>query len=302
MPIIFIGGVTNPDPRGTYDVFSKYLDFVSNHYETIFVSSAGNRRAVNIYEEDILVGTYLDYSITSPAVGYNVITVGATLNNNLWNQSNYKLNNIFDMPKPNLVADGYDVQMGTGTSFAAPKVVSAIARLISHFPHLRGNKTAIFSILFASCNKHNVLSTFNDIGFSGFESKVGAGMLDFNTMYWSVYSGRLASVVSSNNYFGGPVTLYSNSIYLSSNQNLKVSVTTLKRYGYDVQNSLNFTNYQIRIYRNGTLLFNSRELYNFRIVYFNATQTGSYELRLVHLSSIIGAESEKVSLAYQIYN
>ncbi len=111
--------------------------------------------------------------VVQPAVGFNVIAVGAVNSDDtLWSISSTV--ELFQTSKPNLVASKYSMGTSVGTSYASPRVVAAITNLFYE------NKTTydvdyILSILHNSANE-SIPSYY--AGTRGFDSSRGAGKLD----------------------------------------------------------------------------------------------------------------------------
>ena len=202
--------------NGTYDIISKWTDHIASKHDVHFVKSAGNTGETNTY-------------ITSPGMGYNVITVGGYNTNNSANHGNHTLFSLSSFEegsnnrpeKPNLVApastfnptsnnnatcglDFVDIK-DYGTSYASPQVAGAIAQMCSYSSALKTKQSAMGAIVTAACeHKVNRIlrpgSTERDYLFVSGESvswssqqiseKEGAGKFDARWSRAIIYNGR----------------------------------------------------------------------------------------------------------------
>ena len=110
------------NPTGNYNSESAYMDYIVNTYKITIVASVGNNGQDTGY-------------VANPALGYNVIGVGASsvVNPNVASLSSYKEINGPD--KPNIIAPGLAIKIDpfyyhSGTSFSAPIVSSCVALLM----------------------------------------------------------------------------------------------------------------------------------------------------------------------------
>lgn len=175
----------------------RYADHIVWDDYVTMVKSAGNR------------GQF-EGNVTSPGLGYNIITVGSIddQNNEQWSDdvisgfSSWRdpISTHNDREKPELVAVGsadwpnvgvissIDVppwfdDVGSGTSYAAPNVVGGAALLMEAQPWVRYWPEAVKAVLMASA-VHNVEG---DCRLSEFD---GAGAIDLWTAYETVISNR----------------------------------------------------------------------------------------------------------------
>jgi len=147
-------------------------------------------------------------NVTSPGLGYNIITVGAIndMDNELWSDdgmaalSSWKnpISTHGDREKPEVVAVGVGVYSTTtyppwvmpkdgalsGTSFSAPQVAAGAALLMQANASLQLRPETVKAVLMASA-VHNVE------GDSRLSEKDGAGAIDLWTAYQTVKSGRI---------------------------------------------------------------------------------------------------------------
>ncbi len=158
------------NPSGYYSSDSAYMDFIVNKYQVIVVAAAGNEGE----------GTG---NVGNPALGYNVISVGASDHNGggLGKYSSYKENS---GPRcPTLVAPGYNMIIHPftdsfyGTSFAAPIVTACLALLFKEMPLLTTFVPSCIALLSAGANNRQLRNSGN-----GYSDRMGAGFLDFEEM------------------------------------------------------------------------------------------------------------------------
>jgi hypothetical protein len=134
------------------------------------VKSAGNRGSIDPACEGS------DGEVTSPGLGYNMITVGAFYDNNtstwsddtMWRCSSWKnpISKAGERQKPEVAAPGVDIVTtstaspwndvsATGTSAAAPMVTGAVALMMHRSSALQTNPEQVKAILMASAI-HNI--------------------------------------------------------------------------------------------------------------------------------------------------
>ena len=145
-----------------YNSYEKYLDCLVKQYRTVIVNSAGN-------------ATY----ITSPGMGYNLITVGNI--SNIYDENDRLIVNSasssfeeesFLTNKPDISAKGTDVRMiyngeevnlGTGTSAAAPMVSGTVALMMEANPKLISHPNTVKALLMSTAEQDVVSYNDNDI-------------------------------------------------------------------------------------------------------------------------------------------
>ena len=218
-------GFLNAD--GTYDILSKWVDHLTFNHDVHFVKSAGNRGEGDTF-------------ITSPGMGYNIITVGGFNTNNtasngshtIYSRSSYTESGVTRPEKPNLIAPAstYNPTLSTedtcglnfgdardhGTSFSAPQVTGIIAQICGCASSLKTKQTAVGAILTASCehkinrilrtgsnNRDYLFVSGDSIAYSGqqISNREGAGKVDARNARWMAYNGRFWRYTISTNAF-----------------------------------------------------------------------------------------------------
>ncbi len=145
---------------GSYDDFSKWVDYIVNHHNVTFVQSSGNGGEEHPY-------------VASQA--YNAIVVGAisdmgtvsTVDDVYWAQTSCQsvLNS-----KPDVVAPGEGFMvpgspylgLQSGTSYAAPHVTGVIAQMMCTVPALKLRPDAIKAAVVASCDRKTAPSYYQN--------------------------------------------------------------------------------------------------------------------------------------------
>ena len=224
----FFGGMNEGAYQGYYGVHERWLDHVSYSHYVHFVTVAGNT----------------GWSVTSPGMAYNVLTVGAIDDMNNHDESDdvlcaYSGYHEFADPstgtpptnKPDLVAPGENITtaVGTnsGTSFAAPHVTAVVAQLCQYIGSLKVMPAVVKAILTASVShsEHAYNTGFMGEGYD----KFGAGVVNAKAAFETALAFRMMggsfpakSEAESARFF---------TFTVSDGQRVRVSLTWLK-YAY----------------------------------------------------------------------
>jgi len=181
------------DTSGQMAAMDRYLDHIVRYHRVTVVKSAGNN--------NFPFGTGSNF-VTSPGLGWNVITVGAIDDHDTeaWTDDTMARYSSWDGPisphgdreKPEVVAVGSNTgdtamfstltaspwvgQFAAGTSFAAPSVTGEAALLMQYKPSLQSWPETIKAIIMASA-WHNIE------GNSRLSAFDGAGAIDIGNAY-----------------------------------------------------------------------------------------------------------------------
>lgn len=172
-----------------YSTQDKWVDHIVAHHNVTVIASAGNYPS----EES--------NRVLSPAMGYNVIAVGAFKDNGtsdinddvLWEDSRYVNTNgtttTTGIEKPDVVTS-HSI-LGGGTSSSAPVLTGMVALLFQLKPSLAAYPQAVKAIVLASCH-HKVLPAVEgeeETMYEGITEQQGAGSPSIWTMAAIVSQG-----------------------------------------------------------------------------------------------------------------
>lgn len=171
-------GTARNSSHGSYSGDEKYVDFIVRNKRFTLVVASGNDHGV----------------IRSPALAYNVITVGGYFNqgttdnsdDEMFDGSNYEssYDNVEGCLKPDFVAvqSTCTTVEGTsiGTSYAAPYVTGTIALLYQLRPFLKTQPEAVKAIIMSSCHRKVQPSSGDPVEsiMDGLTDHQGAGAID----------------------------------------------------------------------------------------------------------------------------
>ena len=277
-------------PTGNYDSDSAYMDYIINTYKVTIVAAVGN--------EGLMSG-----NVANPALGYNVIGVGACGLNNTFatSFSSYKVNNGPD--KPNIVAPGMNIEVTPfiekleGTSFSSPIVASCVALLMEERTDLTIHPEYVLALMMNNGDRNDEGDTI------GLDEYVGAGRINFEEMMTYI-----------NNII--PITNNSNSVYLTRtfnvvllhNQTIRATAAWLSKANGNA-NGTSCTDYDLAlIYKNNStneeyVMIHSVQTYNpfetFTFTLSSEYPEGVYTLRFKQSSDLV--QEDHAALCYKIY-
>ena len=258
-----------------FNVHDRHLDYIVRHYWSTVTVAAGNE------------GNASD-RVTSPARGYNVISVGnfsdggsISWDNDVMNGSSSTINPSSGMEKPEVAAAGSSItsttmnspwtgNVGSGTSYAAPMVAGEAALLMERNSSLEIRPEAVKAIIMASA--------LNNIeGSSRLSGADGAGGVDMHAAFRIVDEGWWAwRAVDSTDF---PISYY---VYAYAGETVRAVIS------WDSDPNGSYTSdpldadIDLRVYApNGSYQTGSLSVANsFEIVEFTAATTGNHELRI----------------------
>ena len=277
------------NPTGNYNSESAYVDYIVNTYKVTIISSSGNEGLDTGY-------------ITNPALGYNVITVGAGNSDNYYavNFSSYKVNNGPD--KPNIVAPGLNIEITpfgilNGSSLSSPIVASCVALLMEERTDLTIHPEYVLALMMNNGDRSDEGNTM------GLDEYVGGGRINFESMMTYI-----------NNII--PITNNSNSVYLTRtfnvvllhNQTIRATAAWLSKANGNA-NGTSCTDYDLAlIYKNNStneeyVMIHSVQTYDpnesFTFTLTSEYPEGVYTLRFKQSSDLV--QEDHAALCYKIY-
>ena len=277
------------NPTGNYNSESAYMDYIVNTYKITIVASVGNNGQDTGY-------------VANPALGYNVIGVGASsvVNPNVASLSSYKEINGPD--KPNIIAPGLAIKIDpfyyhSGTSFSAPIVSSCVALLMEERTDLTIHPEYVLALMMNNGDRSDEGNTI------GLDDSAGAGRINFESMMTYI-----------NNII--PITNNSNSVYLTRtfnvvllhNQTIRATAAWLSKANGNA-NGTSCTDYDLAlIYKNNStneeyVMTHSVQTYNpfetFTFTLSSEYPEGIYTLRFKQSSDLV--QEDHAALCYKIY-
>ena len=274
---------------GNYDSDSAYMDYIVNTYKVTIVAAVGNS------------GREAGY-VANPALGYNVIGVGAYIafNGMILESSSYKEANGPD--KPNIVAPGLSIEIDpfgyyTGTSFSAPIVASCVALLMEERTDLTIHPEYVLALMMNNGDRSDEGNTM------GLDEYAGGGRINFESMMTYI-----------NNII--PITNNSESVYLTRtfnvvllhNQTIRATAAWLSKANGNA-NGTSCTDYDLAlIYKNNStneeyVMIHSVQTYNpfetFTFTLSSEYPEGVYTLRFKQSSDLV--QEDHAALCYKIY-
>lgn len=306
-----------------YSIYDKWIDHIVAQHGVTVVASAGNdAQGSHMYYN----GAERIYKrVLSPAMGKNVITVGAfddrgtsdTNDDRLYHYSSYKNTNGTNVTtgteKPDVILPAN--LLGGGTSTAAPVMTALIAQILQLKPSLAITPQAIKAIVLASCHKKVQSSTNGEAqetmysGISGRETVVGGYRSGITECQGAGVPNAwvMACIVSQGTYSVG--TLNGSGIQFSIEQppygaeKLNVSLTWLKEnYIDDEANHGSYNNVQLgtdaclglSLYQNSQIISHSGLQYSTTQMCYSSLSQSDYRYSI----NISNNYPHKVEYAY----
>lgn len=301
-----------------YNNYDKWIDhIVAQHHVTVVASAGNDAQGTYVTTNGI---QHLVKRVLSPAMGRNVITVGAfddcetydPDDDILFSYSSYKNTNGTDITtgveKPDVIIASN--ALNGGTSRSSPFLSAVIAQLFQLKPSLQVEPLAVKAIVLASCHRKAHYSTNGESqetmnsgidgrenyeSTSGITETQGAGIPNAWTM---------AAIVCQNTYFVGSTensSVFSNieqPPYGSTNMNVSLTWLSENCIADSSHNSYNLTvgnntNMSLSIYQNDIKIISSDLLYSStELCYFPLSENNSkYGIE-------IGTDNQLVEYAY----
>lgn len=277
------------DHNGSYNLpYDAYYDYITRTYFVTFVAASGNWTLDN---------TALD--VFSPATAYNVIAVGST--EDFETMSWFSSENVsFDIHKPNVVAPGENIGVGTipdddGTSFAAPHVTGIIALMMDRRSYLKTHPELVNAILTANADPIDFRPNYSDYayggctstGCKGYENSFGAGEVRIDDSIDNIYKSSYFTIDDNSDYKDNVKII---SVYLNAGDELTVSLFWLRNIidtpslGLVPEPVLDL---DLKLYNpSGSYVYgSSSSSYNNEILTYFATQSGYYSIRVYQYGS-----------------
>lgn len=287
-----------------YGSEEKWLDHVAITHSVHFVNSAGNAE---------------DHKIRGPGMAYNILTVGAIDDHNTKDSNDDNSDDslatfscyeeavssengetLHPTNKPDLVAPGFDintaaytgsnVNIKSGTSFAAPHVTAVIAQLCQRRPALKVQQDAMKAILTASIP--HATHAYTPSQFFDYNA-YGAGVIDARSAYYTVDNYRFTMSNFAANSANGAEKTYTFTVS-STDDVIRVSLSWLK-YAIlpDAHTNSNPTNYPLAdldlfVYGpdgGDPIAFSNQYGFNTEIVSFTPPKSGTYTIVVKQFSS-----------------
>lgn len=274
-----------------YSPEEEWFDHISNVHKVTFVCAAGNNGFVG------------NGDIVSPAMAYNVITVGAVDDQN----TGSVLTDDFLMPtsstgngeedgcaKPDVVAPGigptyYDVEtqgyeISSGTSCAAPIVTGLVAQMMEYDSTLKGQAMVVKAIILACCDR-KVSSDNTETMAEGLTEEQGAGVV--NAM-------RMCTILVNESYETGSFTNTSHNIDFSPYAVGNVAMAYRRANG--ISSSVSHTSGTVTVWSyinvdmhfyppTGNSFTSDLVLSSTEVAYMDNITTGTYRVQLEKIDS-----------------
>lgn len=267
------GAIYRHDIDGLFDYYvkSSYINFVV---------SAGNASSVNTSEN-----YNPDGYVRSPALAYNVITVGAldcslsSFDYDLEHSSYSCYKTTENRVKPEISAIGTvkipNVGTCRGTSFSAPLVTACIALMLEKGPDLSTTTQPLKAALIATATQ---TENYTNISNSYFDNKVGSGCVNFSE-FSDIdnlhYMERNKETVTSNSF------VWQNTISFNKNDDLQMAAFWSAIY--NTNDRLTYvTNYDLYLYNSSGILVASSTLDygSNEFIRYTVPSTGDYTVKI----------------------
>lgn len=264
---------------GVYNSYSREMDMLIKNTGVPIVVASGNVQNN---------GSQSTQYVNHLGLGANVITVGGVTSSGtnqaasgaysfptytLYREANNTIN------KPDICAPGsvsiFSYGEDSGTSYAAPHVTGTIVQMMARNTGLKGKSQILKAALMASAS-YNAGTSMSYVTGTRASNQEGAGVVDAGFCYKVARNGR-------RNHFDATAssTTFSYDVYCDY-----TTIPFRIACAWDVISSAsatNITDYDMRVYKNGTLVASS-------VAYANSTTTARSNYEIIQLSPSILAQ------------
>ena len=259
------------NPTGNYASDSAYCDYIVNTYKITMVGAVGNTGNTNGL-------------VSNPALGYNVIGVGASTEEYLPEFFSSYLENS-GPPKPTIMAEGYGVSLydininNSGTSVSCAIVSGLIALLMEQTPLLKTYPDEIIAIMLATAFQDDSAQYLSN----GLNESGGAGVFRYDSFsnhdYYSTY---LVNLAGRTNTF-----IHSETIELTEGMIFKTSLAWLA-YATGLVENTRFTNYDLYLYGpDGNVVASAVSTNgNLELITYTVPTDGTYTIKIKQLGAV----------------
>lgn len=276
-------------PSGIYNDDSAYVDYISYTYDIVMVAAVGN-------SDD-------NTNIVNPALGYNVISMGASDIGNVavWENSSYTVANKQQPLKPTMLMMGEcinicGVALSSGTSNSSIITTANIAIFLEMHPNFIGKPERTIAVFVANAipfsTEYYPPST-SDIPLL---EKVGAGRLYTKGAHDNVYN-----IVCFNNSNGNPYdNVYTVNLSLHAGETIRIS-TVWKAKTDGTASAITRGDYDLYLKSSSqTILASSDSTRSVvELLTYKTTIDRTVEIVVAQCSNRVGTV-DRVCIAYQI--
>lgn len=258
-------------PTGVYASDSAYCDYIVNTYYITLVAAVGNTGNTNGY-------------VSNPALGYNVIGVGACTENYEPELFSSYLE-VSGPPKPLIMAEGYGVSLfdiniyNSGTSVSCAIVTGLIALLMEEYPLLQISPDQTMAQMIATSYQLPNAILMNN----GLNEAAGGGVFRYD---------KFSEGLSDYNFIENPAGLagniiHSESIELTEGSLFKISLAWLAYANGNVERT-KFTNYDLYLEDpNGDFVASAVSTNgNIEMFTYTVPEDGTYYIRIRQIGPV----------------
>lgn len=285
----------------TYGDTAKWYDHIAIQHNVHLILASSNWGSSGV-----------PYTNTS----FNAIVVGNCDNNGVIDSDSSYSSGEEMKYKPDIVAPGVNIATpvynGSGTSYSAPLVTSAVVQLAQASPILAANPTLMKSLLLSSSKMTSDMIA-NDPVYSiagssdiALSRKYGAGMLNLTRAY--------TSFMTNGNYITGALSShslsanYNRNITKVANKTLRFCLTWEKLNSIDGDhisnevNSLSLDNLRLTVVTPSGVTYTSSFMYdNKQMITINATENGYYFIRVQRVGTAEYNHNVGFAVTYSAY-